>query len=163
MPKDGRFEVGLRLADGSQYDQIGLLNFSDVRISATTGTRESRAEVPNSKGVLQPGQFVRVLLRGAVHPNAVTVPQRAVLEGPQGKFVYIVDDKGTAQPRPLEVGDWAGDAWIVNKGVQPGDKVIVEGLMRLGPGAPVRIADAKATTAAKPPEPPAKPAAKGKK
>jgi membrane fusion protein (multidrug efflux system) len=92
-----------------------------------------------------------VILKGATRPNAVTVPQRAVLEGPQGKFVYIVDEKGTAQPRPLEVGDWAGDAWIITKGVQPGDKVIVEGLMRLGPGAPVRIADAN--SAGKPPAP----------
>jgi membrane fusion protein (multidrug efflux system) len=122
-------------------------------VSPATGTREARAELPNAEGVLRPGEFVRVILRGATRPNALTVPQRAVLEGPQGKFVYIVDEKGTAQPRPLEVGDWAGDAWIVNKGVQPGDKVIVEGLMRLGPGAPVRIADASAKPAAQPQKP----------
>src|SRR5438067_10198082 len=142
LPKDGAFEVSLRLNDGSVYDKAGRLNFSDVRVSATTGTREVRAELPNSDGRLKPGEFVRVILKGATRPNALTVPQRAVLEGPQGKFVYVVDEKGTAQPRPLEVGDWAGDAWIITKGVQPGDKVIVEGLMRLGPGAPVRIADA---------------------
>jgi membrane fusion protein (multidrug efflux system) len=153
LPKGGNFEVALRLADGTMYGEAGKLNFSDVKVSPTTGTREARAEVPNPKSVLRPGEFVRVILRGAVRPNAITVPQRAVLEGPQGKFVYIVDEKNTAQPRPLEVGDWAGDAWIVNKGVQPGDKVIVEGLMRLGPGAPVRIADANAGAAAagKPP------------
>ena len=126
-----------------------------MRVSATTGTREVRAELPNADGQLKPGEFVRVILKGATRPNAVTVPQRAVLEGPQGKFVYIVDEKGTAQPRPLEVGDWAGDAWIITKGVQPGDKVIVEGLMRLGPGAPVRIADAN--SAGKPPAQPQAP------
>jgi membrane fusion protein (multidrug efflux system) len=151
MPKDGRFEVGLRLADGSQYDQIGLLNFSDVRISATTGTRESRAEVPNSKGVLQPGQFVRVLLRGAVHPNAVTVPQRAVLEGPQGKFVYVVNEKSAAEPRPVVAGEWSGGEWIITSGLKEGDRVIVDGVMKLGPGAPVRVAE---------PKPEAKPEAK---
>jgi membrane fusion protein, multidrug efflux system len=150
LPVDGAFEVSLRRNDGTVYDKIGKLNFSDVRVSATTGTREVRAELPNPDGSLKPGEFVRVILKGATRPNAVTVPQRAVLEGPQGKFVYIVDEKGTAQPRPLEVGDWAGDAWIVTKGVQPGDKVIVEGLMRLGPGAPVRIADANAKPAAQP-------------
>jgi membrane fusion protein (multidrug efflux system) len=163
LPKDGAFEVQLRRADGSLYERTGKLNFSDVRVSPTTGTREARAELPNPDGRLRPGEFVRVILKGATRPNAITVPQRAVLEGPQGKFVYIVDEKGTAQPRPLEVGDWAGDAWIITKGVQPGDKVIVEGLMRLGPGAPVRIADAAANTAAKPaaqPQGPAKPAAK---
>src|SRR6267142_1401325 len=115
--------------------------------------QEARVALPNAEGILRPGEFVRVILRGASRPNAITVPQRAVLEGPQGKFVYVVDEKGTAQPRPLEVGDWAGDAWIVNKGVQPGDKVIVEGLMRLGPGAPVRIADASAKPAAQPEKP----------
>jgi membrane fusion protein (multidrug efflux system) len=85
---------------------------------------------------------VRVILKGATRPNAVTVPQRAVLEGPQGKFVYVVDDKGTAQPRPVQAGEWVGADWIVTSGVQAGDRVIVDGLMRLGPGAPVRIAQA---------------------
>ena len=155
LPVDGAFEVSLRRNDGTVYDKIGKLNFSDVRVSATTGTREVRAELPNADGQLKPGEFVRVILKGATRPNAVTVPQRAVLEGPQGKFVYIVDEKGTAQPRPLEVGDWAGDAWIITKGVQPGDKVIVEGLMRLGPGAPVRIAEAN--SAGKPPAQPQAP------
>src|SRR5437763_10963723 len=155
VPKNGQFEVALKRADGSMYERTGKLNFSDVRVSTATGTRETRAELPNPRGELRPGEFVRVILRGATRPNALTVPQRAVLEGPQGKFVYIVDEKGTAQPRPLEVGDWAGDAWVVNKGVQPGDKVIVEGLMRLGPGAPVRIADAN--SAGKPPAQPQAP------
>jgi len=149
LPKDGAFEVSLRLNDGTVYDKAGKLNFSDVRVSPATGTREARAEVPNPDGKIRPGEFVRVILKGATRPNAVTVPQRAVLEGPQGKFVYIVDEKGTAQPRPIEVGDWAGDAWIINKGVQPGDKVIVEGLMRLGPGAPVKIADTNTKPPAK--------------
>src|SRR5256714_9101499 len=151
LPKDGAFEVALKLADGSMYERTGKLNFSDVRVSPTTGTREARAEVPNPNRVLRPGEFVRVILRGATRPNALTVPQRAVLEGPQGKFVYIIDEKSTAQPRPIEVGDWSGDSWIINKGLQPGDRVIVEGLMRLGPGAPVRLAEAK--PAAQKPEP----------
>ena len=159
LPKAGQFEVALKRADGSMYERTGKLNFSDVRVSATTGTREARAEVPNPKGELRPGEFVRVILRGATRPNALTVPQKAVLEGPQGKFVYIVDENGTAQPRPVEVGDWAGDAWVINKGVQAGDRVITEGLMKLGPGAPVRIADANAKPAAQP-QAPGKPSAK---
>ncbi len=156
--KSGQFEVALKRADGLLYERTGRLNFSDVRVSTNTGTREARAELPNASGVLRPGEFVRVILRGATRPNALTVPQRAVLEGPQGKFVYIVDEQGTAQPRPIEVGDWAGDAWVINKGVQPGDRVITEGLMRLGPGAPVRIADANAVQkpAAGSQKPPAK-------
>ena len=144
LPKNGNFEVWLRLADGSLHPVTGKLNFSDVRIAPATGTREARAEVPNPDGGLQPGQFVRVILRGATIPDAVAVPQRAVLESPQGgKFVYVVDEKGTAQPRPVEAGEWSGDAWVITSGLKAGDKVIVDGVMKLGPGAPVRIAEAK--------------------
>jgi membrane fusion protein, multidrug efflux system len=137
------FEVELRLADGSVYPQKGKLDFADVRVSTQTGTREARAEVPNADGFLRPGQFVRVILKGAVIPNAVTVPQRAVLEGPQGKFVYIVDEKSTAQPRPVEAGQWAGERWVISSGLKGGERVIVDGVMKIGPGAPVRIAEKK--------------------
>ena len=137
------FEVELRLADGTVHPHAGKLDFSDVRISAVTGTRETRAEVPNPQGSLRPGQFVRVVLKGASIPNAVTVPQRAVLEGPQGKFVYVVDEKGTAQPQPVRAGQWSGDQWIITSGLKGGERVIVDGVMKLGPGAPVRIAEPK--------------------
>jgi membrane fusion protein (multidrug efflux system) len=71
----------------------------------------------------------------------VLVPQRAVLEGPQGKFVYVVDDKGLAQPRPVELGEWAGSDWIITGGLKAGDRVIVDGVMKIGPGAPVQATD----------------------
>jgi len=154
MPKDGTFEVALILADGSPYSQTGKLNFTDVRISAATGTRESRAELPNPEGVLRPGQFVRVVLRGATYPNSVTVPQRAVLEGPQGKFVYVVNEKSAAEARPVQAGEWSGDQWIITSGLKEGERVIVDGVLKLGPGAPVRIAEAK--PAAEQQKPPAK-------
>jgi membrane fusion protein (multidrug efflux system) len=137
------FEVELRLADGGVYKHKGKLDFADVRVSTQTGTREARAEVPNPEGALRPGQFVRVVLRGAVIPNAVTVPQRAVMEGPQGKFVYVVDEKSTAQPRPVEAGQWAGDRWVISSGLKGGERVIVDGVMKIGPGAPVRVAEPK--------------------
>jgi len=114
--------------------------------------------VPNPNANLQPGEFLRVILRGAVRPNATTVPQRAVLEGPQGKFVYVVNDKSAAEPRPIVLGEWAGNDWIVTEGVKPGDRVIIDGLMKLGPGAPVKIAEAKSPAA--PAKPEAKPEAK---
>jgi len=136
------FEVELRLSDGSVYAHKGKLDFADVRVSAATGTREARAEVPNPDGYLRPGQFVRVVLKGASLPNAVTVPQRAVMEGPQGKFVYVVDEKSTAQPRPVEAGQWAaGERWIITSGLQGGERVIVDGVMKIGPGAPVKVAE----------------------
>ena len=158
MPKDGTFDVALILADGSTYGQTGKLNFSDVRISPTTGTRESRATIPNPEGALRPGQFVRVQLRGAEIPNAVSVPQRAVLEGPQGKFVYIVNEQNQAEVRPVEAGEWSGNTWIITSGLKAGERVITDGVMKLGPGAPVRIADANAAQ-----KPPAKMEAEKKK
>jgi membrane fusion protein (multidrug efflux system) len=143
------FEVELRLADGTVYPKTGKLNFSDVRISPATGTREARAELPNPDGALRPGQFVRVILKGASLPNAVTIPQRAVLEGPQGKFVYLVNKDNQAEVRPVQAGEWSGDAWIITSGLNAGERVIVDGVMKLGPGAPVKVAE----------KPPAKPVA----
>ena len=144
LPKGGGMEVALRLADGTLYAQAGRLDFSDVRISPATGTQEARAELPNAGGTLRPGQFVRVILKGATLAQAVTVPQRAVLEGPQGKFVYVVDAKGRAEVRPVEVGDWSGESWIVAGGLKSGERVIVDGVMKLGPGAPVTVAEGPA-------------------
>ena len=142
LPKGGRFEVSVKLADGTLHPQAGRVNFSDVRVSGATGTSETRAEIPNPKGVLRPGQFVRVTLKGALRPNAVTVPQRAVLEGPQGKFVYLLGAGNKAEPRPVQVGDWAGDEWIINAGLKAGDKVIVDGVARIfAPGSPVQVAE----------------------
>ena len=141
LPK--RFEVELRLADGSIHPVKGTLDFTDVRVSTATGTSEARAELPNPEGALRPGQFVRVILRGAERPGAILVPQRAVLDGPQGKFVYVISDKGAAEARPVQVGEWVGDEWIVTSGLQGGERVITDGVMKIGPGAPVQVAEKK--------------------
>src|SRR5712664_2058789 len=140
LPRDGRFEVTVKLADGSVYSEAGKPNFTDVRVSGSTSTSEARAELPNPAGFLHPGQFVRVALKGAERPGAILVPQRAVLEGPKGKFVYVVNAESKAEPRPVELGDWQGNAWIVTAGLNAGDKVIVDGVMKIGPGAPVTVA-----------------------
>jgi membrane fusion protein (multidrug efflux system) len=161
LPKGG-FEVQLRLSDGSMFARSGRLNFSDVRVNPSTGTREARAEVPNANGgALRPGQFVRVILKGGTLPNAVAVPQRAVLESPQGgKFVYVIDEKSSAQPRPVEAGEWSGDTWIITSGLKAGEKVITDGVMKLGPGAPVKIAEPKPAAQAQKPAAEQKPPAK---
>jgi membrane fusion protein (multidrug efflux system) len=151
LPADGRFDVTVALADGSVYGKPGKVDFTDVRVNTNTGTVEARAELPNPGGVLKPGQFVRVRLAGAVRPAAITVPQRAVLEGPKGKFVYVVDAESKAEVRPVQVGDWAGESWVIDSGLAPGDKVIVDGVMKIGPGAPVRIAATGQGGEAKPP------------
>jgi membrane fusion protein (multidrug efflux system) len=146
LPKDNGFDVAIKLADGTVFPRQGRINFADTRINPTTGTYEMRAELPNRDQALKPGQFVRVQLKGAVRKNAVSVPQTAVLDGPQGKFVYVPakdkDGKDIAQPRPVALGPWVTldgqNLWIVESGLAAGDKVIVDGVARvMGPGSPI--------------------------
>jgi membrane fusion protein (multidrug efflux system) len=155
LPSTSAWEVELRLADGTRFPRTGRINFADARVNPQTGTYEMRATVANGDGAIKPGQFVRVVLKGAARVDAVSVPQRAVMDGPQGKFVYVAgkdkDGKDVALPRPVTVGDWAqgdGNRWIVDGGLAPGDPVIVDGMARLMPGAPILLAAAPAAPSA---------------
>jgi membrane fusion protein (multidrug efflux system) len=149
-PKKGNLEVTLRLSDGAVFPRKGRLSFIDTRINPGTGSYDARAEIPNADAALRPGQFVRVLLNGATRPNAIVVPQRAVMDGPQGKFVYVAgkspDGKDIALPRPVTVGDWVeidgANQWIVESGLKPGEQVVVEGMAKIFPiptGAPIMV------------------------
>ena len=154
LPEGGHWKTKIKLFDGSFHPQEGLVNFSDIRINSLTGTSELQAMVPNSDFSLRPGQFVRVVLEGAVRENAFVVPQRAVLDNGLGKFVYVMaqNEQGAtvALPAPVEVGEWVqeqqGDTtsngWIIRKGLKAGDKVIIDGMARIFfPGMPVHLAD----------------------
>jgi membrane fusion protein, multidrug efflux system len=142
LPPHEAFTIEIKLADGSVYPRKGKLLFSDTRVSGNTGTVEAEAEVPNPDGVLKPGQFVRVRLTGATKPHALLVPTRTVLDGPQGKFVYVAAD-GKAAPKPVQMGDQIGGDTIINSGLSEGDQVIVDGMARIFfPGAPIQIAQA---------------------
>jgi len=155
LPKDGRFEVAVRFEDGRTYSRPGKLAFTDVRVNNQTGTSDARAELPNPAGEVRPGQFVRVVLKGAQRPDAITVPQRAVMEGPMGKMVYVVGAESKAEPRPVQLGEWTGKGEVVVlTGLKAGDKVITDGLMKVFPGATVQVGDPNAP----PPGPPAAPA-----
>lgn len=144
LPRDGKFDVKLKLADGSEYARQGKVNFTDVRVDPATGTIEARAIVANPQGLLRPGQFARVTLAGGMRPGAIAIPQRAVLEGPGTKIVLTVNAQGIVEPRPVEVGDWSGEDWIILGGLKGGDQVIVDGIVKARPGSPVRIAQAPA-------------------
>ena len=147
-PKDNTMDVIVKLADGTTLTRKGRINFSDTRINTATGTYETRAEFANADNALKPGQFVRVILNGAARRDAIAVPQVAVLEGPQGKFVYVAakdkDGKDVAAPKPVVLGEWTTGAganlWIVESGLTVGDKVIVEGIAKLMPGGPIKLA-----------------------
>ena len=138
-PKDNRFTVDIELSDGRRYPLAGVVNFADPSFNKDTGTYLVRAEIPNPKAVLRPGMFVKAYLKGATRPNALTVPQRAVQQTSNGHVVFVASDKGLAEARPVVVGEWLEHDWIITQGLKAGDKVIVDGFMKLAPGAPVKL------------------------
>ncbi len=138
-PEDGDFDVAIALADGTEHPETGRVTFADATVSETTGTFLVRAEIPNPDRSLRPGQYVRVFLRGATRPDAIAVPQRAVFEGPRGAYVWVVDREGSAERRPVTTGPWAGDAWVIESGLEPGDRVVTDGTVGLQPGVPLSI------------------------
>lgn len=141
-PKNNRYTVAVELADGRHYLHIGVVNYSDPSFNKETGTFLVRAQIPNPQGLLRPGMFVKAYMAGAVRPNALAVPQKAVQQTPNGHIVFIVSAKGEAEVRPVTVGDWVGTDWIIKQGLKAGDKVIVDGFMKLAPGMPVKIVPA---------------------
>ncbi|MEN7530202.1 efflux RND transporter periplasmic adaptor subunit [Cupriavidus sp. DL-D2] len=138
MPDRGAMEVEIVLADGSVYPQRGHIAFADASYSSDTGTYLVRAEMPNAEGRLRPGQFVRVHVLGAVRTRAITVPQEAVVQGQRGQSVWTVNKDNKAESRVVEVGEWAQGSWVIRSGLREGDTVIVDGSVRLAPGAPVK-------------------------
>jgi len=166
FPKDKDLEVELELSDGTRYPHRGKVNFADPSFSKETGTFLVRAEVPNPKEDLRPGMFVKAFLKGAVRPNAMVVPQKAVQQTANGHTVYVINPKELAEIRPVIVGEWIGEDWIINKGLKAGDRVIVEGFQRLAPGAPVKVvsngipATPAPASSSDPPSPSARPADK---
>jgi membrane fusion protein (multidrug efflux system) len=141
FPPDDAFEVEVVLADGSVHRQKGRLTFTDVAFSPDTGTYLLRAEVPNPQHDLSSGQFVHARLLGAVRPKAILLPKRAVLQGAKGSFVWVVGPQGKAEFRPIELGDWYGDEWFVNEGLHSGDTVVVDGGIKVQPGATLKVVE----------------------
>ncbi len=140
-PGVDKLEVELVQANGSVFPQKGRITFVAPTVDQQTGTVTLRAEIPNpgSQGRLLPGQFVRVRIEGASRPNTIMVPQRAVMQGPQGKFVYVVGADDKTEAKPVQVGEFYGDQWIVTSGLNGNEQVIVDGAIKVRPGAPVRI------------------------
>jgi membrane fusion protein (multidrug efflux system) len=139
-PKDEAFEVELVLPGGTPYPEKGKISFADPSFSPDTGSFLVRAVLPNPKTELRPGMFVTALLHGAKRPNAIVVPQLAVQQGSNGHLVYVVKGDGTAEVRPVVVGDYYGEQDIVIvEGLHAGDRVIVDNVLKVVPGQPVKI------------------------
>ncbi len=146
LPKNNDYSIEIVLSDGKPYPHRGKVNFAEPSFSPETGTFLVRAEIANPKGELRPGQFVRVRVHGVYRPNAIVVPQRAVLQTAQGNVVFVVDKDNKAQVRPLRTGEMTGDKWIVLEGLTGGERVVVDGAMKLSPGAAVRIVTSPSPT-----------------
>ena len=133
------FVVKLKLADGSIYPLSGRMNFASEKINPASGGFEVRAQVSNPDGNLRPGQFVRVMLAGASRSHAIAIPQRAVIDSPNGKIVFTVSNDNKLQPHPVELDGWSNGEWIVTKGLQDGDRVLVDGFIKAhNPGMTVK-------------------------
>jgi membrane fusion protein (multidrug efflux system) len=140
LPKDRGYDVDVVLSDGTVYPHQGKINFADPSFSQDTGSFLVRAVLPNPKRELQPGMFVTANVKGAQRPNAVVVPQLAVQQGSNGHLVYVVNQAGSAEVRPVIVGDYYGEKDIVIvDGLNKGDRVVVEGVLKVIPGQPVKI------------------------
>jgi len=139
LPDNGDFVVTVVLADGSTYPFQGHINFTNPAFNNETGTFLVRASFSNPKGTLRPGQFVRAVVSGAIRPNAILVPQRAVLQGAKSHFVWVVDNDSKAHERVVETGDWHGDDWFISEGLKPGERVVVDGAIRVVADSPLKI------------------------
>lgn len=131
-------QMRLLFDDGSEYDQPGRLLFSEATVDALTGQVTLRGEFPNSAGDLLPGLYVRVAVEQAIRRDALSVPQMAVQRDAQGNaMVYVIGAENKVQARPVVLGTSVGATWIVESGLEPGDKVVVEGAQKMIPDAVV--------------------------
>lgn len=144
----GEAKVTLVTEDGRPYPKPGKLLFSDLSVDESSGAITLRAEFPNPDRTLLPGMYVRALLGQAVNEQAITVPQQAVVRSQQGASVMLVDTSGKVVERSVKADMAQGDAWIVSEGLKAGDRVIVEGLQKVKPGATVKPIAWKAPLAA---------------
>ncbi|WP_183740862.1 MULTISPECIES: efflux RND transporter periplasmic adaptor subunit [unclassified Janthinobacterium] len=145
---DGQAKVSLLLPDGSKYSEPGKLQFAGVTVDPTTGNVVLRALFPNPKGDLLPGMYVRAQLETGVNDQAITVPQVGVTRNQRGEATaMILNKEGKVEQRVLTTGGTVGDSWLVTSGLATGDRVIVEGLQKIKPGAPAVAVPAQAPAA----------------
>jgi membrane fusion protein (multidrug efflux system) len=147
-------KVKLLLEDGTAYPGEGTLQFRDVTVDPSTGAVTLRVVFPNPQRILLPGMFVRAVVQEGVNAQAILIPQQAVSRDPKGNPVtLIVDAAGQVGQRILRLDRAMGDQWLVSSGLKPGDRVIVEGLQKVRPGASVKAISFKEgkTSASAPP------------
>ena len=135
-----RAKVKLLLEDGSSYQLEGTLKFSDVTVDPGTGSYVLRMIFPNPEQILLPGMYVRAVVEEGVNEHAILIPQQGISRNPKGEpIALIVDAQGKAQQRMLTLDRAIGDKWLVSSGLEPGDRIIVEGIQKVKPGTSVKV------------------------
>ena len=128
----------LTFIDGTTYPHEGTLDFASVGLSTETGSRQGRFVFPNRERVLMPGQFVKIRVTGYTRTGAILVPQRAVQQGPKGSVVYVVGEGDKVDVRNVQATNWRGNQWLIEEGLRAGERIVVDGMHRIAPGAPVK-------------------------
>jgi membrane fusion protein (multidrug efflux system) len=146
----GPLRVEAILPDGQPAPAQGRLGFVDPVLDPATGTQQFRAVFPNPSHLLLPGQFVRVRLLGITRDSAILVPQRAVIQGMGRQSVYVVSAGDTVRVHDVTATSWEGNRWLIEQGLSPGDRVIVEGTQKAFPGSVVRPVAAPVTAGTAP-------------
>lgn len=150
-------QVVIQTPEGRDLSQPAKLEFVDTLVDQNSGTVEARATLANTGSALLPGQFVRARLSGVTLPKAVLVPSRAVLRSPMGAMVWVVGKDDKVEPRPIQPGQTSGNDTVIASGLNAGDRVIAEGVIKVHPGAVVRPVPAQLDKPASPPQSPANP------
>ncbi len=150
-------KVELQFGDGAVYPQLGKVDTRSRTVDPRTGTILIRAVFPNHEGGLLPGQFVRVNVTGITMPDAIVVPKAAISQGPLGAFVYLVEADNVARARQVRLARELDNGWIVRKGLSTGDRIVVDGVIRVRPGNVVRPVPWAPPKKAEPPAAGAKP------
>ncbi len=150
----------ITFSDGTLYPHEGKLDFADVVYHVETGSRQGRFVFPNPDRILLPGQFIKVRVKGETKTGAVLVPQRAVQQGAKGSIVYVVGGDDKVEVRDVQAAAWKGDQWLIENGLRAGERVVVDGMHRIMPGAPVKpipaagaVASNQTAEAGQPPAP----------
>ncbi|QND54660.1 efflux RND transporter periplasmic adaptor subunit (plasmid) [Phyllobacterium sp. 628] len=129
-----KLSVKLSFGDGTVYNHLGTIDFTSSSLDLETGTLGVRAIVDNPDRRLLPGQFVRATVTGVTVNDTIVIPEAALMQGPKGQFVYVVNSENKAEVRPLSLGQQVDKGWIVLSGLNAGDRVVTEGVIKVRPG-----------------------------
>lgn len=136
---DNKYVVEATFSDGSLFPHKGIVDYSSPTYDQATGTIQVRAVFPNPEAALRPGQFVRVKVLGAIHPDALLVPRRALMQKKDGMYVYLIDQDNKVTAQDVTGDEWYEEYQIITNGLKPGDNIVIDGINKLMPGSKVNV------------------------